>query len=194
VACGDNGAGRCDLPALTGGLAYTHVTAGDAHTVLIRSDGSAVACGGNRFCQCNLPALEDDRFYVQAAAGGSHTVLLRSDGSAVACGSNDAGEGDIPQLKYMAPSLRTLLLQALFDGVSVRFLTLGGEERCRFWAAPGTLLADVRDWLAADSRGGRLCPGPVRVDAVLPEGRLLSEAAAGDTVEGTFGPAGRSRS
>ena len=38
--------------------------AGDAHTVLLRSDGPAVACGSNFDGQCDLPALDGGRTYV----------------------------------------------------------------------------------------------------------------------------------
>ena len=92
----------------------------------------------------------------------------------------------------MGPSsLPTLLLQASFDGASVRFVSFGGEERCRVAAAPGTLLADVRDRLAAERRAGGLGPGLARADAVLPEGRLLSGALAEETVADVFGHAPR---
>ena len=73
--------------------------AGGGHTVLLRSNGTAVACGGNLWGQCDLPALEGDLTYTQAAAGDHHTVLLRSDGTAVACGDNQFGQCDLPALE-----------------------------------------------------------------------------------------------
>ena len=149
-----------------------------------------MACGRNREGQCDLPALVEGLTYTQVAAGGGHTVLLRSDGSAVACGCNHSGECDLPALveglTYVA-QLPPLLLQASFDGASVLLWTLGGEERHRLGAAPGALLADVRALLAADCRAGRLGPGVARVDALLPGGRLLSAAPAGETVAAAFG-------
>ena len=59
----------------------TQVAAGRAHTVLLRSDGTAVACGRNFDGQCTIPALEGELSYTQVAAGDEHTVLLRSDGT-----------------------------------------------------------------------------------------------------------------
>ena len=47
----------CDVPALGGGLTYTQVAAGADHTVLLRSDGTAVACGLNDNGHCDVPAL-----------------------------------------------------------------------------------------------------------------------------------------
>lgn len=75
------------------------VSAGYRHTVLVRSDGSAVACGENSSGQCDIPQLERGMRYTQASAGCGHTVLLRSDGTAVACGDNSAGQCDIPPLE-----------------------------------------------------------------------------------------------
>eukprot|EP00435_Cladocopium_sp_Y103_P039386 s257_g10.t1 len=73
-------------------------SAGYVHTMLLRSDGSAVACGDNLFGQCDIPPLHEGMSYIQVCAGGSHTVLLRSDGNAVACGLNNCGQCNIPQL------------------------------------------------------------------------------------------------
>ena len=66
------------------------MSAGYEHTVLLRSDGSAVAFGANDDGQCDLPPLEDGVRYLQVSAGDFHTVLLRTDGKAVACGSFDS--------------------------------------------------------------------------------------------------------
>ena len=51
------------------------VTAGWEHTVLLRSDGSAVAVGRNEYGECDLLAVEEGTKYMQAAAGVRHTVL-----------------------------------------------------------------------------------------------------------------------
>ena len=37
--------GQCSIPPLDEGLSYSQVSAGDGHTVLLRSDGQAVAWG-----------------------------------------------------------------------------------------------------------------------------------------------------
>ena len=82
------------------------VSAGNGHTVLLRSDGTVVACGSNRFGQGDIPPLDEGVSYTQISAGGDHTVLLRSDGSVVACGSTRFGQCDIPP----------------FDGASCRYI------------------------------------------------------------------------
>ena len=71
------------------------VSAGEYHTALLVSDGSAVACGDNEYGQCNLhrlPPLEAGLTYEQVSAGGCHTVSLRSDGMAVNCGNLLVGQ------------------------------------------------------------------------------------------------------
>ena len=91
MICGPTDLGQSKIrprPALEGGLTYTQVAAGSYHTVLLRSDGSAVAWGDNTVGQCNLPFLYRGLTYTQVAAGGRNTVLLRSDGMAVACGGD----------------------------------------------------------------------------------------------------------
>jgi len=80
------------------GLSYTQVSAGGAHTVLLRSDGSVVACGANNWGQCNVPPLDEGLSYTQVSAGSFQTVLLRSDGSVVAFGASHEGQCKIPRL------------------------------------------------------------------------------------------------
>eukprot|EP00438_Fugacium_kawagutii_P028058 Skav235476 [mRNA] locus=scaffold1269:252638:253342:+ [translate_table: standard] len=103
---------------------YTQISAGGCHTVLLRSDGSAVASGSNRCRQCDIPCLDDGVTYTQVSAGSHHTVLLRSDGFAVACGGNSYGQCDIPALddgvtyaQVSAGDAHTVLLRS--DGSAV---------------------------------------------------------------------------
>ena len=56
-ACGCNGHGQYYFPPLDGGRIYTEAAAGDDHTILLSSTGTAVACGYNDHGQCILPAL-----------------------------------------------------------------------------------------------------------------------------------------
>ncbi|CAK0800535.1 unnamed protein product, partial [Prorocentrum cordatum] len=83
VACGRNGLGQCDVPALPRGLTYTQAAAGARHSVLLRSDGIAVAFGWDLSCQCDLPVLREGLTYTQVAAGDEFNIFLRSDGAAV---------------------------------------------------------------------------------------------------------------
>ncbi|CAK0895836.1 unnamed protein product, partial [Prorocentrum cordatum] len=132
----------------------------------------------------------------RAGAGGRRDLHARrrGDGTVAACGQNADGQCDVPALEggvtYTARLFGVkLLLQASFDGVSLRFLTLGGVERCRLLVAPGALLADVHHQLLDENAAGRLGPGFDRVDAVLPDRLLLSEASVDETVASVFGPA-----
>ena len=47
---------RWHIPPLDEGMSYTQVSAGCVHTVLLRSDGSAVTFGGNDVEQCDIPS------------------------------------------------------------------------------------------------------------------------------------------
>eukprot|EP00927_Polykrikos_kofoidii_P034061 TRINITY_DN28899_c0_g1_i1.p1 TRINITY_DN28899_c0_g1~~TRINITY_DN28899_c0_g1_i1.p1 ORF type:complete len:464 (+),score=88.80 TRINITY_DN28899_c0_g1_i1:205-1392(+) len=75
------------------GSPYVAAAGGRSHTVLLRSDGSAVACGQNRHGQCDMPAspTEDGGHYVAAAAADFQTVFLRSDGQAEIFGDSPGG-------------------------------------------------------------------------------------------------------
>ena len=81
------------------GISYTQVCASVHHTVLLRSDGSAVACGNNLHGHCDIPPLDEGMSYAQVSAAEDHTVLLRSDGTCVFCGTPDVGQCDIPTLR-----------------------------------------------------------------------------------------------
>ncbi|CAL1150726.1 unnamed protein product [Cladocopium goreaui] len=45
-------------------MSYTQVFAGRDHTVLVRSDGSAVTCGTNEDGQCDISSPEPGSFYI----------------------------------------------------------------------------------------------------------------------------------
>ena len=51
------------------GLTYTYAAVGNEHTVLLKSDGTAVAFGSDIDGQCTIPALEEGLMYTHAAAG-----------------------------------------------------------------------------------------------------------------------------
>ena len=64
---------------------FTAVAVGAAHTVFLRTDGSAVAWGSNSFGETDVPnGLKD---MTAIAAKSSRTVALKTDGSVDAWGS-----------------------------------------------------------------------------------------------------------
>ncbi|CAL1139113.1 unnamed protein product [Cladocopium goreaui] len=90
VACGENSYGECTIPLLDDGMFLPapvtqyfsdvmamlwRVSAGEEHTVLLRSDGRAVACGGNTTGQCNLPTPDPGTWYVADVSVGQILVL-----------------------------------------------------------------------------------------------------------------------
>ncbi|PRC56482.1 hypothetical protein C6A85_38385, partial [Mycobacterium sp. ITM-2017-0098] len=84
-------AGKLNIPPLPAGITYTQVATNVYHTVLLRSDGTAVAVGNNGPGALSIPQPPDGITYTQVAASVFHTVLLRSDGTAVAVGDNGDG-------------------------------------------------------------------------------------------------------
>lgn len=72
------------------------ISAGESHTVGVRSDGSVVACGRNEEGQCDVTDWAE---IVAVATGYRHTVGVKSDGTAVACGFNDAGQCNVSTWK-----------------------------------------------------------------------------------------------
>ena len=68
------------------------VSAGDDHTVGLKSDGRVVAVGSNYFGQCDVSDWTD---IVAVSAGSDHTVGLKSDGTVVAVGDNYYGQCNV---------------------------------------------------------------------------------------------------
>ena len=68
------------------------VSAGDDHTVGLKSDGMVVAVGRNRYGECDVEGWTD---IVAVSAGFGHTVGLKSDGTVVAVGSNTWEQCDV---------------------------------------------------------------------------------------------------
>lgn len=68
------------------------VSAGDYHTVGLKSDGTVVATGSDDLGQCDVSAWTN---IVAVSAGHYHTVGLKADGSVVATGYNGDGECDV---------------------------------------------------------------------------------------------------
>ena len=65
------------------------VSAGDSHTVGLKSDGTVVAVGDNDSGQCNVGGWSDR---VAVSAGDDYTVCLKSNGMVVAVGGNVNGQ------------------------------------------------------------------------------------------------------
>ena len=72
------------------------ISAGNDHTVGLRSDGTVVATGDNYFGQCDVSDLKN---IVAVFAGRYHTVGLHSDGTVVATGDNRFGQCDVSEWK-----------------------------------------------------------------------------------------------
>eukprot|EP00435_Cladocopium_sp_Y103_P058628 s1077_g20.t1 len=174
--------GQCNIPALDEGMAYTQVSAGGGHTVLLRSDGNAVAIGDNGVGQCNIPPLDEGLEYTLSSAGGSHTVLLRSDANAVATaiGDNDQGQCNIPSpepgVGYIGDLTRGrhLALQLEFvgegDAVTLLCSTSAGEERIRLTVGGVDSAWEMHKRIAREMNVNL-----PNLQLVLPDGQLLAK-------------------
>ena len=76
-------------PTATPKAPIVAVSAGEYHTVGLRSDGTVCAVGGDGFGQCGVSGWQD---IVAVSAGAFHTVGVKSDGTVAAVGLNDAGQ------------------------------------------------------------------------------------------------------
>ncbi len=96
---GDDGDGSGDckgyptpVDTVSSAARIVAVSAGEAHTVGLRSDGTVVAVGDNHRGQCDVSDWSD---IAAVSAGFAHTVGLRPDGTVVAVGSNEYGQCDV---------------------------------------------------------------------------------------------------
>ena len=67
----------------------SYISAGEYHTVGLKSDGTVVVVGDNHFDRGKVSAWRD---IVAVSAGEYHTVGLKSDGTVIAVGSNAYGQ------------------------------------------------------------------------------------------------------
>ena len=167
---------------------------GGDHTVLLRSDCSAVACGMNDDGECNVPQLDGEVSYLQVSAGICHTVLLRSDGLAAACGLNLEGQCDIPTPEPLngytwdhshMPLGRDLVLQLGYIREDKHMLTcsnLAGHEMLRL-STSGSDLA----WHTQKRIAHELLVNLRSLRVVLPDGRLLGLCSVRQSIGHNFG-------
>ncbi len=110
-------------PKIAGGsdgndaASFVSVSAREAHTCGVRSDGSAACWGSNEDSWGNMvdQAMPPDGSLVSVSAGGGNTCGVRSDGSVACWGKDDAGQATPPE--------------GSFTSVSAGGLHLRGEER-----------------------------------------------------------------
>ena len=81
-----------DSPVLMQKPILESISAGFAHTVGLKQDGTVVAAGQNEYGQCNTRDWGD---VVSVSAGGYHTVGLKQDGTVVAVGQNEYGQCNV---------------------------------------------------------------------------------------------------
>ncbi|MGZ5052075.1 MAG: RCC1 domain-containing protein [Methylobacter sp.] len=97
--------------ATTVGIGYTAVTAGEQHTVALKTDGSLWAWGNNTYGQLgdgstiqSVVPKQIGTGYRAISAGYNHTVALKTDGGLWAWGSNTYGQlGDGSTTQSLEP-------------------------------------------------------------------------------------------
>lgn len=92
IAWGDNNYGQTTVPSDLGEVAA--ISAGNDHTVALKSDGRVIAWGDSRHGQATVPSGLNS--VVAIAAGAYHTAALKSDGRVVAWGNNYDGQATVP--------------------------------------------------------------------------------------------------
>lgn len=85
--------GQCDVDSWTDIVA---ISAGQYHTVGLKSDGTVVAVGENSYGQCDVDSWKN---IVSICTGEDHTVGLRSDGTVVATGKNGSNQCNVKSWK-----------------------------------------------------------------------------------------------
>jgi alpha-tubulin suppressor-like RCC1 family protein len=77
---------------------FTQVSAGEAHTCAILSNGSAICWGLNDNDRTEVPTLDSGVNFTQVSAGYQHSCAILSNGSAICWGNGGDHQTDVPTL------------------------------------------------------------------------------------------------
>ena len=147
AACGSNGSGQCNIPALDENLTNTQVAAGSYHSLLLKSDGTVPACGSNDKGQCNIPSLKTWTEWFSGSSSQEKYVAAQA--------SNKRGS--------------PLLLQAAFEGNVITLFRLNGETECELVFDAQDYFTDVQMRMASALRLAQN-----NFDVIFPSGQQLS--------------------
>ena len=93
VGWGNNGYGQSVPPLAVGD--FIDVSAGERHSLALRSNGTVVTWGSNDVGQTAVPENLQDVIAVEA--GAVHNLALKKDGTVIAWGNNQVGQTSIPE-------------------------------------------------------------------------------------------------
>lgn len=119
--------------------AYTGIiSAGGAHTIGLKNDGSVLAAGDNSKGQCNVSDWYD---ITKIAAGGAHSVGIKRDKTVIAAGDNSKGQCGVDNWRN------------IIDISAGSAHTVGVENVGRVTAAGDNTYGqcDVKDWSGISS-------------------------------------------
>lgn len=159
-------------------------SAGDRHTVLLRSDGKVAVAGSNVHGQCNLQ--KNLGGFKQVSAGGEHTLVLSKNGDVMAFGSNKEFQCALPKirassggLEYVQVSAGHMHSVALRSDGKVLYAgkEYGGDEIRLVPMAIG-MASEVCDAMTPNAS----CSKPRRSFGLVPNGRF-AELGPEDTAE-----------
>lgn len=126
------GAGETYTPK--DGNSAVSVSVGQAHTVILLSNGRVVALGSNSLGQCDT---SEWRGVVAISAGAYHTVALTADGKVLACGKGSSGQTKVSSLeKIVSVSAGGRHTLALTEDGKVIAVGDDGDGQCStgFWS------------------------------------------------------------
>jgi hypothetical protein len=115
-------------PVPPAGTRYVGMSAGNFHSMALRSDGQVVVWGNNSTGVFAVPALPALQSYTMVSAGSGHCLALRSDGQVAAWGANANGQCIVPALP---PGLRYTAVEAGYN----HSLALRSDGRVVAWGS-----------------------------------------------------------
>ena len=190
--------------AVPAGVTLTSVSAGDAHSLGIGSDGNTYAWGWNRYGQLGegtdasrltpvKVAMPVGVTLTSVSAGAAHSVGVGSDGSAYAWGYNESGQvGDGTTTNRLTPVLvsapRVVVTEITFDGVPGTELRDNGDGTWSVAAPAHTagvvevLVFWTANGVARTPVSSRFTYDPTQVAPTITDPRS-SSVRAGDTAK-----------
>ena len=119
---------RSSRLAILSSLPQNAIAVGNAHTVLLRENGTVLASGDNQYGQCDVGGWTD---VVAVACGAYHTLGLRADGSVLAVGNDQYGQCSVSDVRN-AVEIRAYGFDTAIRCADGRIICLGSHDYSGF--------------------------------------------------------------